>query len=97
MEPYNAPQERDPELWQLARKRAGFQHHLRAYVVVNTFFWLIWYFTGSNYSNDGVPWPIWPALSWGIGITMHYISAYVSPGGRSVEREYEKLKQQQSK
>jgi hypothetical protein len=97
MEPYNAPQERDPELWELARKRASFQGHLRAYVVVNTFFWILWYFNGRNYSNDGVPWPIWPALGWGIGITMHYFRAYVYPKSGSVEREYEKLKQQQTK
>ena len=97
MESYNKANERDPQLWELARKRASFKGHLGTYIVVNTFLWILWYFTGRNHSYDGVPWPIWPTLGWGIGITMHYIGAYVFPKSGSVESEYEKLKQEQLK
>ncbi len=58
-------------------------------------FWLIWYFSSTR--NSGVfPWPVWPMLGWGIGVAFHYIGAYISVKDNSVEREYEKLKQEQN-
>ena len=90
------PEGKDPQLWHLANKRAAFKRHLATYIVVNIFLWLIWWFTddGRNYGNDGIPWPAWASAGWGIGLFFHYIGAYVSTGRNTVEKEYEKLKNQ---
>lgn len=86
------PQGRDPRLWDIAKKRASFRTHLTTYLVVNAFFWALWFLTGGKtYGNDGVPWPVWPALGWGIGLVFHYFGAYVNQGHTSIEKEYNKL------
>jgi hypothetical protein len=36
-------------------------------------------------------------LGWGIGVAFHYIGAYVTHHQTSVDREYNKLMQQQTK
>jgi hypothetical protein len=91
------PAGKDPQLWHLAHKRASFKKHLATYIVMNLFFWILWYFTKhENKGADvtGVPWPVWPGIGWGIGIVFHFIGAYVATGDNSVEREYDKLKNQ---
>ena len=90
------PPDKDPKLWYIAQKRASFKYHAATYVVMNVFFWVLWYFNGHHYSNEGWPWPVWPMLGWGIGLFFHWLSAYVYPKENSVEREYEKLKKQQN-
>jgi len=56
---------KDSELWELAQKRAKFKHHLRVYIIMNIFFWLVWYFTGQKYSGGmRFPWPVWPMFGW---------------------------------
>ena len=83
--------EKDHELWEIAKKRASFKYHLAVYIVMNIFFWAVWYFGGSS-AGEGYVWPIWPTLGWGIGLTFHYLGAYVFPKGKNAaEREYEKL------
>jgi 2TM domain len=86
--------EKDPLLWELAKKRAGFKKSLATYLIVNSFLWILWYFTNNNYNRNEyqIPWPIWPMLGWGIGLAFQYIGAYVSPKSISVENEYQKLK-----
>lgn len=86
------PEGKDPQLWQLANKRASFKSHLATYVVVNAFLWLLWYFTGGKNYDGGIPWPLWCTAGWGIGLVMHFVGAYVSTGYSSVEKEYDKLK-----
>ncbi len=86
-------QQRDEQLWEKAKKRANFQRSLVAYFIVNTFLWLIWWFTlGQRGYNQEVPWPVWSMLGWGIGLFFQYLNAY--GGGRQdlIEKEYEKLK-----
>ncbi|MFN8250708.1 MAG: 2TM domain-containing protein [Ferruginibacter sp.] len=98
-----APEGKDPELWEIAQKRAGFKNHLISYIVVNGFLWAIWFFTGNQHRSmhfdewdtNHYPWPIWPMLGWGIGLAFHYAGAYIFPKSNSVEREYQKLKNQQ--
>ena len=86
-------QGKDPGLWELAQKRAGFKSHLTVYIIMNIFFWCVWYFTNHNYNGEGrFPWPVWPMLGWGIGVFFHFLGAYVYPKNYSVEREYQKLK-----
>ena len=88
---------RDPELWQLAQKRASFKSHLTVYIIMNIFFWMVWYFTGQRYSGAiRFPWPVWPMFGWGIGLFFHFMGAYVYPKNNSVEKEYQKLKNKQS-
>jgi hypothetical protein len=82
--------EKDPELWEIAKRRASFKYHLAVYIVMNIFFWVVWYFS-RDYSGDAHMWPIWPTLGWGIGLAFHFMGAYVFPKNNSVEREYEKL------
>lgn len=97
------PGDKDPALWEIARKRASFKTHALTYLIVNLFLWGVWYFTG-NGDNDldiaswrghHYPWPIWTTLGWGIGLAFHFAGAYIFPKANSIEREYEKLKEQQ--
>jgi hypothetical protein len=87
--------ERDEKLWRLAKRRASFKRHFATYLIMNAFFWAVWFFSTRGRSHYGLPWPVWPMLGWGIGLAFHYIGAYVSPETNSVEREYEKLKKEQ--
>ena len=90
------PTGKDPELWAIAQKRAGFKSHLMSYIIVNGFFWALWYFTGKNDdSNEHFPWPVWPMLGWGIGLAFHFAEVYIFPKTNSVEKEYQKLKNKQ--
>ena len=89
-----SPPDRDPELWLMAKRRVSFKYHLATYIIVNIFFWILWYFSKRDSLHEGWPWPIWPMLGWGIGLCFHYLGAYVFPEENSVEREYEKLKKQ---
>jgi 2TM domain len=87
--------EKDSALWELAKKRAGFKKSLATYIIVNSFLWILWYFTNDNNYNlnqSQLPWPVWPMLGWGIGLAFQYVGAYVSPNTISVENEYQKLK-----
>ena|SRR5258706_9568037 len=86
--------DKDPGLWEIARERASFKDHLGTYIVINVFFWLLWYFSADPITNNDLPWPVWSMLGWGIGLVFHWLEAYVYPESNAVEREYEKLKQQ---
>jgi len=91
-----APEGKDPVLWEIAQKRASFKSHLLTYLIVNGFFWALWYFTGEGWHDEEFfPWPVWPMLGWGIGIAFHFAEAYVFPKANSVEKEYQKLKNKQ--
>jgi hypothetical protein len=97
MSQYQQPPEgKDPRLWEIAQRRAGFKSHLTSYIIVNAFFWVLWYFTGHHIDGDDMlPWPVWPMLGWGIGLAFHFAGAYIFPRSNSIENEYQKLKQQQ--
>ena len=86
------PQGKDPSLWMLARRRAGFKRHFATYIVINIFLWLLWAFTRYDRGDSGLPWPAWTTFGWGIGVLFHYIGTYVKTD--DVEREYEKLQNQ---
>jgi 2TM domain len=80
-------EEKDAELWQLAKARADFKTHLASYLIVNGMLWLLWLFTSGTHSH---PWPIWPTMGWGIGLLFNYLAVYKFTN--SIEKEYEKLK-----
>ena len=86
-------QGRDPQLWEIAKRRASFKYHLGTYIVINAFLWAIWFLTGNDADGRGnnYPWPIWSTLGWGIGLLFHFLGAYVFPKENGAQREYEKL------
>jgi hypothetical protein len=83
---------KDQELWKIAKKRVGFKRHLASYIVINSFLWLLWFFTDKNDDHVGIPWPIFPMLGWGIGLMFSFLRAYVFITYNAIEKEYDKLK-----
>jgi len=94
---HSAPEGKDPHLWNIARRRTAFKRHLTVYLIINLFLWAIWYFTGTPYSDNGIPWPVWSTFGWGIGLAFHYMGAYVSIGSHSIEKEYDRLVENKNK
>lgn len=87
-------QERDDRLWRIAKARAGFKSHLIIYLVINMGLWAVWFLTDSDKTN-GTPWPVWPALGWGIALSFQYFNAFHKDPFGDTLKEYEKLKEQQ--
>lgn len=85
-------------LWELAKKRAGFKKHLISYAIVNAFLWAVWFASGIDHEGHThfLPWPLWVMLAWGIGLVFNYADAFLFNTRSAIEREYEKLKNQQS-
>lgn len=86
-----APPDRDPQLWEIAQRRASFKSHFAYYLIINGFLWAIWFFYSRRTDHNGLPWPVWCSMGWGIGLLFHFLGAYVYPEANSVEKEYEKL------
>ena len=87
---------RDRELWEVAKKRAAFKYHVLIYFIMNIFFWTLWYISLKNNltppaERDVIPWPVWPMVGWGIGIFFNYLTAYKNKDSLA-EKEYKKLK-----
>ncbi len=87
-------EERDKQLWQIARKRAKFKKHLASYIIVNGFLWAMWYITDGRREHGDIfgAWPIWCTLGWGIGIAFGYYDAYHDSREQDTMKEYQKLK-----
>lgn len=68
--------DQESEEWKQARKRVAdrrdFGSHLVAYVVINSFFVLMWALSGRGYF-----WPAWVIGGWGIGIVLHAWEVFV--------------------
>ena len=91
------PDDKDPALWIIASKRARFKKSFTVYVIVNIFLWALWFVTNDdhNFSRHHFPWPLWATLGWGLGMAFQYADAYMNGSSNSVEKEYEKLKNNQ--
>jgi hypothetical protein len=85
-------EQKDEQLWRIAKRRAGFKHAAIAYFVVNAFLIGVWYFSAGPQTYF---WPKWALLGWGIGLTFQYFDAYYGNSLFSAEGEYEKLKRNQ--
>jgi hypothetical protein len=88
-------QSQDERLWRVARKRASFKKSLFTYLVINAFFWGIWWFTTGRHTGFHRPWPIWVMLGWGLGLGFQYFDAYNGSKHDLAEEEYRKLKKEQ--
>lgn len=84
--------EKDKELWKIAKKRVAFKRHLSIYIIINSFLWIVWYFTDRKNEESGLAWPLFSMLGWGIGLIFQFLSAYGSNKTNSIEKEYQKLK-----
>ncbi|MCE6992683.1 2TM domain-containing protein [Dyadobacter sp. CY323] len=84
---------RNEQVWRKAKRRAAFKMHLRSYLIINTGLWLIYAITNfATFGNDVFPWPVFPMLGWGIGLAMHYFTAYRNLDEQTIaQKEYEKL------
>lgn len=82
-------EQRDEQLWQIAKARAGFKWGLFSYLIINAFLTVIWFFTSGIGSYF---WPIWAMLGWGVGLAFQYFQAYHGTKFLSAAEEYEKLK-----
>lgn len=94
-------EQKDPELWKIAKRRASFRYHALIYFIMNVFFWTLWYIGLKDTARpkpeiSEIPWPVWPMLGWGIGLFFHYISAFKSEDTMA-EKEYQKLKDKQNR
>jgi len=56
------------------KKRRDFRGHVLIYVLVNTFLVVIWAVT----NPDGLFWPVFPILGWGIGVVANAYDVYVA-------------------
>jgi hypothetical protein len=54
--------------------RAGLGPHVRSYAMVMLLLVGIWLTVGLT-AQTWYPWPVWPALGWGIGVVAHLRSA----------------------
>ena len=87
--------EKDERLWRIARNRAAFKKNVYSYIIMNCFFWAIWWFTQGHASDyNGIPWPIWATLGWGLGLAMQYFKAYNGDKDDLTQQEYERLKRE---
>lgn len=73
---------------QRLEKRSEFWAHLSAYVLVNGMLATIWFFV----SGEGLFWPVFPILGWGIGLFFHAIETFRRPYTEDrIRREMDRL------
>jgi uncharacterized membrane protein YdbT with pleckstrin-like domain len=74
----------------IALRKVGFIRHAIIYLIVMAALALI-----NNVTGGGYQWWLWPALGWGIGVTSHFLSAFLYQSGslvdRVAKRELEKM------
>jgi hypothetical protein len=76
------------------RKKRDFRTHLLAYLLVNSFLWLVWGVVYLAADGPWFPWPLLPLGGWAIGLVFHAWDVY----GRKpfdegmVEREIARLR-----
>jgi class 3 adenylate cyclase len=72
----HAVAEAEPVESRADRDRQGFKRHLRTYVGVIGFLFVIDVITGGGY------WFYWPALAWGLGLFLHWSHGHARPQSR---------------
>ena len=73
-----------------ARKKVnakkGFYVHFGVYIAVSIFFILL---NMIEYQEDEEFWAIYPIISWGLGILIHYFTVFGLPGVGPLDKEWE--------
>ncbi|MEJ6023919.1 2TM domain-containing protein [Ramlibacter sp. PS4R-6] len=96
-----APQLSPEEIERLAHKRAsakmGWYIHACVYICVNGLF-----LARGLFVDGARPWNIYPAMGWGLGLALHFLSVFVLGKGSGlrqqlVEREREKILREQNR
>lgn len=85
--------QRDERLWRIAQSRSRFKSHLIVYLVINAFLWAVWFFTG----HPTPPWPVWPALGWGLALAFQYFNAWHRDPFGDTLKEYERLQEERDR
>jgi hypothetical protein len=88
----NNEQQKDNELWKIAKARVAFRWSFTIYFLMNGFLIGVWFFTTGL---DSYFWPVWPMMGWGIGIAFQYFHAYHGNRLASTQEEFEKLKRKE--
>jgi len=74
----------------IAQRKVGFIRHAVTYLIVMAALAII-----NNVTWGGYQWWLWAALGWGIGVTSHFLSAFLYQSGslvdRVAKRELEKM------
>jgi hypothetical protein len=88
MQTNNDPAELRERAEKSLKLKSEFRAHLLAYVLVNSFFVVIWAITGSGFF-----WPVLPMAGWGIGLAFHAREAYgrTYPTEDEIRQEMERL------
>ena len=89
-------EERNQQLWKLAKKRANTKRNALVYLSIVVFLWLVWLSNNNfEFGKDMIyAWPKWPTLGLSIAIVLQYIDAYYRDDEALIEKEYNKLKNQ---
>lgn len=78
----------------IIREKLGFIRHFIIYVVVLAMLAII-----NNNTWAGYQWWLWPALGWGIGLSVHFLTAFLFTGvnleKRLMQRELKRLKDEE--
>ena len=82
----------EKKLWEEAERRVGFKIHLSTYILVNLGLTAI-----NLWLSPKHLWVVFSALGWGVGVVSHYLSVYQFKSMFSIEKEFEKLKEQSEK
>lgn len=85
-------QQKDEQLWQVAKARVAFRWSLMSYFLLNGFLVGVWFFASGPRSYF---WPMWSMLGWGVGIAFQYFQAYHGNKATSTQEEFEKLKRKE--
>ena len=69
------------------KKKKGFYQHLITYTIINTFMFLLVFF--SETGSDRFGWLV-PMMGWGFGLMMHYLGVFGLPGrDRILSKDWE--------
>lgn len=85
---------RDQALAQLKRKRE-FRAGIAVYLVINALLWVIWLLSDERGDSNGIPWPLWVTVFWGIGMLIGAYNIYGQKPISDAEVEAEMRKIQQ--
>lgn len=84
---------RDQALAQLKRKRE-FRATLAVFVVVNAFLWILWALSDDRGDANGIPWPLWVTVFWGLGMVLSAWNIYGQKpiSEDEIDREMQKIR-----